>query len=623
MKQIYLAIGIVMLSTSLWGQSAAEKKAQHLFEDRDYYKAAAAYQKLSESQENLQNLADSYYFMFNYTKATAAYEKLVSKFDKATIDKSYFFRYAQALKALGETNIADEIMANYSGKFYSTQALQDSLTNVVPFEYTTTVVKGSLPGDFGVSYLGDQLVFATTRNKKSPVYDWNKKAYLDLYTGVINPAGTLVNVKPFPGEVNTKTHESNATFTKDGKTMYFNRTHKNRVKIDGIKVATVGLFKAELINGEWKNITELPFSSDQFNTEHPALSADDSKLYFASDRPETYGSFDIFYVDINADGSFGTPKNMGTAINTPQREQFPFVSNEGRLYFASDGLPGLGGLDIFLANWWEEDMSHPVNLGPTINSNLDDFAYAVNSDSDTGFISSNRDGEDKLYTFNRVDNMNRYAVEGDVVDVNSKEYLPGTIVYLFDENDNLVDQVTVGEDGHYKFKTKSFTKYRIRAEKDLYIPFEHEFTTGDKGIFYFEIEMELESFDDAEEIIVKKDDGFLYVELENIYYDLDKWDIKPQAAKTLDVLVELMKKYPTMEIEIGAHTDSQGNDAYNLKLSSNRAASAVDYLVSKGIARARLTSKGYGETKPLVDCKNDCTPAEYAINRRCEFIIKK
>jgi len=183
--------------------------------------------------------------------------------------------------------------------------------------------------------------------------------------------------------------------------------------------------------------------------------------------------------------------------------------------------------------------------------------------------------------------------------------------------------MVAGSKAEYFFNTRPNKKYRVEAVRDFYIPSSVEFTTNDEGKSKFSIELEVESYDDAEDIVVTKNDGYVYIELENIYFDLNKWNIKEQAAKILDVLVGLLKKYPLMEIQIGAHTDSRASEMYNLILSNNRAASTLEYLVNKGIDRKRLRSRGYGESVPLVKCGDKCTETEHSINRRCEFRILK
>ena len=254
---------------------------------------------------------------------------------------------------------------------------------------------------------------------------------------------------------------------------------------------------------------------------------------------------------------------------------------------------------------------------------MDDFGFVLNDSIQEGFLSSNRDGNDKIYSFIRKENERTFIVEGVVRDKNSKELLPGTKVTLFQEDGTSLGDMVVGEDGKYLFYTKPNRTYKIEGYRNFYIPTTEEFKTTDEGKIEFNIELEVESYDDAEEIDVTKTDGYIYIELENIYFDLNKYNIKPQAAKTLDVLVSLLQKYPRMEVQLGAHTDSRNSDAYNQRLSVNRANATYDYLVSHGINKERLQSKGFGESQPLVSCGNNCSEDEHSINRRCEFIILK
>jgi outer membrane protein OmpA-like peptidoglycan-associated protein len=255
---------------------------------------------------------------------------------------------------------------------------------------------------------------------------------------------------------------------------------------------------------------------------------------------------------------------------------------------------------------------------------MDDFNYILDEAKNQGYFSSNRDGSDNLYTFVKEPNKLQYLVEGEVRDKKTSELLPGATVKLYDDKGVFLEAITVGKAGDFMFNTEPNKKYKIMAFKDFYIPAESDFETSKDGKVYLDLQMKVESYYDAEDIINKKEDGTVLIELENIYFDLDKWEIKPQAAQVLDVLVGLLKKYPYMEIQIGSHTDSRASSGYNLRLSNKRAASALEYLVHNGIERNRLSSVGYGETKPLIICpKNDCTEEEHATNRRCTFMIIK
>ena len=406
--------------------------------------------------------------------------------------------------------------------------------------------------------------------------------------------------------------------------MYFTRNnYASGKKIrDKNKVTHLKIYKAQFVNNEWTNITELPFNSSDYSVEHPALSPDEKQLYFASDMPGAIGSFDLFVTDINADGTYGAPKNLGSKINTDQREQFPFVSSDNILYFASDGHFGMGGLDIFKSEISDEKFFTPINLSNVINSNLDDFAIVINETNEKGYFSSNREGgmgDDDIYRFTKE---KTYLIHGLVQDKNSLEILPGSLVSLLDENNNLINEMVVGDDAKYSFDIENNKSYKIKGTLKLYVPSVVEFSSDAKGDINKNILLLIESYDDAEQNIVT-DKGKTQIKINPIYFDFDKWNIRPDAAIELNNVVALMMKHSEMQLEIGAHTDARGSDAYNLKLSDKRAKSVLEYLIGKGISENKLKSVGYGETQPLNNCvePNMCSEAEYSINRRCEFVL--
>ena len=624
-KNIYILASLLLVSGMAIAQKGNIKRANKLFEMRAYNEAAELYETKDRNQEVLQNLADSYYYNTSLQKAIKTYRELFVEYGDS-IDIEYHFRYAQALKGVKDYKEADKHLSRYYNKPFNTNAFIESLEKVTPhtFKLEQIVNEGS-SSDFGVSFYGDNKVaFASARNTENPSYSWNELPYLDLYSATLKDGNTLVDVQPFSDAINTESHESNAVFTKDGNTMYFNRTNTTRKKTDEDRIAHIKIYKAELVDGVWTNVTALPFTSNSYSTEHPALSKDEKTLYFASDMPGTLGSFDIYKVAINDDGTFGEPENLGDVINTKHREQFPFMSEFNVLYFSSIGHQGYGGLDVFRSNMVNGGFDKPVNLGSSINSNLDDFAYVVREKNNKGYVSSNRTGYDRLFGFAREENpLTKYQVEGIVQDKNSKELLVGALVTLFDESDTVIQDTLVGNDAYYIFKIEPNKKYKVRGTRKAYIPQDVEFSTDSKGKVQHDIYLSLESFADAEERVKENEKGDVQVELEKIYFDFDKSNIREDAATTLQVLVDLMKKYPSMEVEVSAHTDARGPDQYNLDLSKRRAASTLEYLVSQGIERNRLKSIGYGEMQPLNNCVKEgvCDDDEYDVNRRCEFTI--
>jgi len=619
--KLILHIVLLFFSCLVFGQKASVSKANKLFKNRAYVEAAQMYLELEPNQENLQNLADCYFYTNNMQMAVRKYTQLFGSY-KAQVDKAYYFRFGHALKAIYNYSKADEILSEYYGYKVDTQKFIENTKETTKYIYETkrlTISNSS--EDFGMSFYGDKVVFASTRSEHQPKYKWNEKPYLDLFMADINEAGNLENIVPFPDEINTATHEASAIFTKDLKTMYFCRTGDVQVKVGGEEFASVKLYKAEFVDEKWTNVTELPFNSDQYSIQNPALNAKEDKLFFASDMPGTLGSMDIFYVNINPDGTYSEPINLGNTINTPHREQFPFLSQNDELYFSSDGHEGFGNLDLFVSSLKDGKYDYPINLGESINSGFDDFCFTLDAEGTKGFFSSNRENTDNLYGFNRNYVSQKFTIEGDVKDFHSGELLPGTTITLYDENQRMVAQVVADGNARYLFPTQPNTKYRIEAVKDLYIPFIEEVMTNDEGHVMRNIGLLLSTYESAEDIISKKDDGLTYIHLENIYFELNKWNVLPESKQTLNVLVNLMKKYPKVEIELRAHTDTQASDTYNLRLSIKRAQAVAQYLMSQGIQEKRVKWKGYGESKPLIRCGDNCTEEQHAINRRCEFVI--
>ena len=619
---IYILIAVLFTGYFCFSQSS---KADDLYNNRAYVEAAELYSELPKTAANLEKLGDCYYFNSEFDKAYTAYKQVFDLKKDSELTENFYFKYFDVLKGTRKYEEADEISSLHLNNPIDTENFRSLLKRIVPFDYELKNLTEDIGGsNFGVGIYGDKIVFASTKNLKNPNYQWNSKPYLDLYEAKVTFGNsiTLDSIKPFNKNINTsKQHESNAVFTKDGKTMYFSRNLKKRIDLDSTRIAVVSIFKAELVDDKWTNVAPLAFTSETYSTMHPALNNDETKLYFASDMPNTLGSFDIFYVDILGDNTFGEPVNLGANINTVRREQFPFIGQDSTLYFASNGKNGFGGLDIFSSSFDNDNYLDALNLGDSVNTEKDDFALVVIDSLNIGYLSSNRSGEDNIYTFKRIENERTYVIEGLVTDKVTGEILPNTTVTLFDKDGNIIAEQIVGKDGKYQLITKPNQEYSVEGFQPKYIPQVEFFDTNDKGNIEFNIELEIESYKDAEEIVTDDEEGNTYIELENIYFDFAKWDIRPEAAKTLDVLVNLLKKYPRMEIQLGAHTDSRSTFEFNMDLSEKRARATLEYMVQNGISRDRLTSKGYGETKPLVPCGDNCTETEFSINRRCEFLI--
>ncbi|RCW91668.1 OmpA family protein [Winogradskyella arenosi] len=620
---LYITIIAIVTSSVCFSQSV--RKANLLYKNKAYLEAAEIFELLPKTSANLEKLGDCYYYNSDYTQAYNAYMQVYNLNEPSTLSEKFYFKYFEVLKGTKRYKEADEISTLYLNDSINTLEFKSLLKQVAPYNYELQNITENVGGSsFGVGIYGDKIVFSSTKNIENPNYNWNGMPYLDLYEATITDGETIAldSIQPLDNKINTaKQHESNAVFTKDGTMMYFSRNLKKRVDLDSTKIAVVSIFRSELIEGEWTKPEPVSFAGDTYSIMHPTLNEKEDRLYFSSDMPGTLGDFDIFYVDLFTDHSFGQPINLGETVNTKRREQFPYIGADNTLYFASNGKQGFGGLDLFSSRMEDNKFLEALNLGETINTEKDDFSIVVIDSINTGYVSSNRSGQDNIYTFKRLYNERSYFIEGIVTDKITGKILPNTTVTLFDINGNLIAEQVVGEDGKYKLSTLPNQKYTLEGFKPKYIPQLEFFDTNDKGNIEFNIELEIESYKDAEDIVTDDDKGNTYIELENIYFDFGKWDIKPQAAKTLDILVALLKKYPRMEIQLGAHTDSRSGYEFNLELSKKRAQATLEYLVENNISRTRLRSKGYGESQPLVPCGDNCTETEYSINRRCEFLI--
>ena len=453
-----------------------------------------------------------------------------------------------------------------------------------------------------------------------------------MYGAIISDNGNLETPVKFSKKIDSKYHESTPVFTNDGLTMYFTRNNflNGKKGRDSNKTILLKLYKATKIGDSWENIVELPFNSNEYNCAHPALSPDEKTLYFSSNMPGTKGLSDIYKVAILSDGAFGTPVNLGGSINTEARETFPFISNSNELYFSSDGHPGLGGLDVFITQLKEDGTHGKIkNVGTPVNSSSDDFAFIMDTATKNGFFSSNRKednlGFDDIYKCTEtipVPKDCQQSLTGLLVDAETKLLMPGVKVVLYDINYVKIDELTTDQNGKFDFgQVACETKFRIQFEQKEYASKETlVITPKDSGITDVLIELtpNLQPLQVGRDL--RKTLG-----IDIIYFDLDKSNIRPDAAVELAKILEVMKQYPTLEIDVRSHTDSRQTSKYNISLSDRRAKSTIKWLIGNGVGPNRLTGKGYGETQLLNSCADNvpCTEEEHQANRRSEFIITK
>jgi len=440
------------------------------------------------------------------------------------------------------------------------------------------------------------------------------EAYKELYCLDIDKNGALSSPYLFSRILNTNASEDQLAFSPNEKTVYYTRSSKaNSLEFK--------LYKADLeadSNGNWINNEALAINETNVSIETPFINHAGNKLYFSANFPDAIGGFDLYVSDIKADGTLGTPKNLGNTINTPLDDKYPALSlDDNYLYFSSKGHENIGGFDLFKSKILKSRFTAPRNMGNTINSAYDEIGYFLAS-KNKGYMSSNRQngkGSFDIYTATN-DEVVQY-LEGEVLDLETQIKLPNTVVVLKDEDGTEIAKTTTNEDATYKFNVTPFETYTISTQKEGFKDATIAFLANSGSETTYKENFELLT---VAPMIVEVEDEMRIV-LENIYFDFNKWNVKEESFISLNKVLKILEAHPEMKLAINAHTDNKGKDAYNLSLSDKRAASALRYLTANGISKDRLVSKGYGETKPLIDCKNNCSEDNLQANRRIEFVI--
>ena len=642
-RQLLLCLAIIsFLSNSGIAQKAKIAAADKKYNSYAYIDAIQTYERLAEkgyqSVEMFEKLGNAYYFNSDFEKAVQSYEKLYQL--QSELAPEYFYRYAQSLKATGKEKEAATILAKFENKSSddsrskrlknNTDYLEDIKANVGIYTIENAGINSKY-SDYGSAIVDNKLIFTSARDTGGVgqrKHAWTGEHFTNLYAAGVN--GELIPSNPvrYDANVNSKFHEATPVFTIDGNTMYFTRNNylDGKKGKDANKVMLLKIYKATLVNNRWTNVTELPFNSNNFSTAHPALSPDEQTLYFASDRPGTIRQSDLYKVAINSNGTYGEPINLGVEINTEGRETFPFVTKDNQLYFASDGHPGLGGLDVFTTKINNDGSFGEVeNDGAEVNSTKDDFGYYRDSEINKGFFSSKRDGglgSDDIYRFTSKDKC-KQILKGIVTDSATGETLAGVQLILLNKQYKVIAETTSDALGYYAFDVNCRKTYHIRANKKDYTSKETKLRTPEvTGETKLDIQLESTIC----RVAVGDDLGKCFG-IKMIYFDLDKSNIRKEAALDLAKILDVLIQNPTIKLDIRSHTDCRQTAKYNMALSDRRAKATIAWLVSKGIDSSRLTGRGYGESQLINDCgceptnASNCTEEQHQMNRRSEFII--
>ena len=623
MKKTYILLILVLASSLISAQNKDTQIADKLFKKFEFISAAESYLKLVASNKAdgyvYRQLGDCYYNIYNTKEAAKWYAKVIAKKQ----DSELYYRYAQMLKAIGnyaESNKQMQKFAEMQPNDSRAKTFNEN-PNYVPvlldqrksFDVKSIDINSD-KSDFGAFLMDNTIYFTSARNSNSKIYSWTKEPFLDIYKANLNEDGTISNILLLK-EINSKYHDGSVSISQDGSTMYFTsdsfrENSFEKDKTNKLKLGRNNIFSAKFVNGKWDEITSLPFNSKDYSTGNPSISKDGKTLYFSSNRPGSIGGVDIWKVAISESGSYGTPENLGKNVNTEGNESFPFITSDNVLYFSSDAKQGLGAMDVYKIDLTKN--SEAKNLGKPVNSEKDDFAFTINENKNIGFVASNRNGNDDIFKLIPVCN---YEVNAIVTNANSGAIIAEANVSILDDKNNIISTIKSNNKGEVSYTVDCEKTYTIQAIKDGFESNSFAVIASNKKGGSIKIDAVLMPIS---EIITEKE-----VKLKPIFFEYNSSNITQQGAFELDKLVQIMKNNEKLIIFVKSHTDNRGTDEFNLLLSDKRVKATIQYVISNGIDPNRISGKGFGETEPKVDCKENCTEEEHEQNRRSEFLIVK
>jgi outer membrane protein OmpA-like peptidoglycan-associated protein/tetratricopeptide (TPR) repeat protein len=627
--------------------------AKSKYEAYEFSPAIDRYLKLARSgkgnKEVFENLALAYYNNSQYDLATVWFNKLITLYPK-NLDSELYFKASIAFKSIEAYDASDQfykkylelnkqlILHNYLEP--NSNYIDTILSNSRKYNLFKTNIN-SQNSDFGLNFYGeDEVIFASSLDATgSQKFKWSNEPFLDLFTAQIDSLGNLSQREQLKGNVNTKYHESTATISMDGNTMYFTRNNffKGRLKSSKDKQVKLKIYKATKNQDSWSNIKELPFNGNQYSTAHPTLSPDGKKLYFSSDMPGTFGMSDIWFVYIFENDTYSQPINLGPNVNTEFRESFPFIDTKNNLYFSSDGKLGLGGFDVFESKLNIRGFPYETsNIGKPVNSTFDDFSYVYNNKRNFGFISSNRNGlngssSDEVYKIIKTEKSPQSVllkkvvssceghIGGVVYDIFTKDLLQGASIELLNENNNIIKQTKTDQKGKFNFTEK------FNCSKSYFIRVSNGISYTSR-ILKFNLDENQNIFENIDLSWLTNclpDDLICVLGVEPIFFSLDKSTLTRSSVLSLKKVLIAMVKYPTMILQISSYADSRASKEYNRELSERRAITTKKWLTNNGIDPNRLIIKALGEENFDNICgdRSECSESEYQLNRKSTFKI--
>lgn len=691
-------------------------KADKLFIINDFESAASEYENyLSKNPKDYyasKQAALCYNYLNIQNKAIDHWPNVIDNAQATDVDKLFYgkcllanYRIEDAKKIfISLKNSSNKEAANWAKAYENFQFYEDSaLTKVIPLKNLNT-----LKPDFAPAFYLNKMVYLTEKKTSGFVKffsSWFTSTYFVIKQADKIDSITFSSSKDYNKQIQSKLNHGPLSFTSNDSVIYFTKSaskKENKKLKNGTIRMQIFTSKLNKFGDVHPEIMPFQHNSMAYDCMHPAINKKGNRLYFSSDMPGGFGGYDLYYCE-KQNETWGKPINLGDKINTSGNELFPNLTTEDGLYFASDVLPGLGGLDLFYSDFnpIKKEYTEPENLGATINTQFDDFGSYINKDGKTGYLTSNRKNgmrDDDIYFF-RNNKPSYYNAKLKFID--STTQLPVSMNFTLsnlnlnvqDKTDTLnpfnirlkagKDLNLIAESANYKpvNYTKKLTEQdtliiitcKTKSEKSIkgkvidketnlplagvkvaiYDEFGNNYlnivtdSTGDYKVINLPVEKALfigsekrpDYFSNTEKFVIKPDSDIVKniytqkivvgksIKVENIYFDVAKWNIKSDAAIELDKLVQLMKDNPDIIIELSSHTDCRGKASANLALSDKRAKSSASYIISKGIAKTRIKGKGYGESKLLNSCacegkvNSTCSENEHAQNRRTEIKV--
>lgn len=587
-------------------------------------------------------LAEAYFKTGQYTEAEQVYAKIVIA--PAGVMAEDHYKYAMLLKSGGKYAEAHQQLDQFATmqptdfRAIDYIANKGNLSKLMKDNGDYQVVHldiNTKEQDFAPAFYKDQIVFASTKAKMKMIkrtYNLNGLAFLDMYVADVEN-DQLKNAKNFDKGLNTKLHDGPASFNQAGTLVAFTRNHSRDKSKD--KVVELQIFTSSFSNGKWSEAVPFAHNNSAYNVGQPALSADGKTMYFVSDMPGGFGGTDLYKAIQDESGAWTHIENLGSEINTEGDEMFPFVDEvSGNLFFSSNGRFGLGGQDIFIATAKSYGFGNVQNAGSPLNTQYDDFSAIVNGNTQKGYFASNRtggSGNDDIYglTLLKVREI-RKTIEGIAMDKNGNA-IPGTFITLQDAQGNTMDTLTTKDDARYSFVVDSDKNFKLIGKKEKYNDGQNTVSTsGAEKIVKADLVLMTKKEVIAEKVKseTEKDLGKI-AELKTIYFDLDKFNLRPDAVSELNKIVEIMNDHPTMKVALSSYTDCRESEKYNQVLSEKRAKTSAWYIKQRITNPERISAKGFGKANLVNDCycdekvTSDCSEEEHQKNRRTEFTITK